>query len=263
MKRAGISRPFFACGCHGRANALKNNKLLFQKVVNPMSDIFREVDEALQREKASKFWKQYGPTLVLAAIVLVLATAATTGYRTWDTWRDKQETSKLVNAAEEKDTAAAMEKAAAGTRDGHKVVALLNAAGMHAGKKDFAKAADLYGQAASDGSAPQDLRDLANILYSRSALLAAGDRAPDYKTQIEKLLPIAKNNNSAFQLQAKLDAALLYGDGLKDYTAALDLLKSFEAKDGQDSLSEKATALKHVYEYEVSKAPAKTSSQQK
>ncbi len=227
-----------------------------------MSDIFREVDEALQREKASKFWKEYGPTLVLAAIVLVLATAVTTGYRSWDTWRNKQETAKLVIAAEDKDMAAAMEKAAADTRDGHKVVALLNAAGTHAGKKEFAKAAELYNQAASDSSAPSDLRDLATVLYSRSALLAADDKTPDYKAQVEKLLPIAKDNGSAFQLQAKLDAALLYGDGLKDYTAALDLLKGFDAEDGQDSLSEKATALKHVYEYEAAKAPAKTSSQQ-
>lgn len=228
-----------------------------------MSDIFREVDEALQREKASKFWKEYGPTLVLGAVVVVLATAATTGYQTWDTWRNKQETAKLVVASEDKDMAAAMEKAAADTRDGHKVVALLNAAGTHAGKKEFAKAAALYDQAARDSSAPSDLRDLATILQSRSLLLSAGDKAPDYKSHIEKLLPIAKNNGSAFQLQAKLDAALLYGDGLKDYTAALDLLKEFETKDGQNSLSEKATALKHVYEYEAAKVPAKTSSQQK
>ncbi len=226
-----------------------------------MSDIFREVDEALQREKASKFWKEYGPTLVLAAIVVVTATAITTGYRSWDTWRNKQETAKLVVATENEDMAAAMEKAAADTRDGHKVVALLNAARAHADKKEFAKAAALYDQAAADGSAPSDLRDLATILYSRADLLAAGDKAADYKAHIEKLLPVANNKNSAFQLQAKLDAALLYGDGLKDYTAALGLLKGFDAGNGQDSLSEKATALKHVYEYEVLKAPAKTSSQ--
>ena len=33
-----------------------------------MSDIFREVDEALSREKAAKFWKIYGPTLIGCAI---------------------------------------------------------------------------------------------------------------------------------------------------------------------------------------------------
>jgi hypothetical protein len=228
-----------------------------------MSDIFREVDEALSREKAAKFWKTHGPTLILAAIVLVLSTAATTGYRTWDSWRNKEETGKLVAAAEGKDMAAAMEKAAAATRSGHKAVALLNAASKHADKKEFAKAAELYGAVSTDGSAPDDLRDLATILHTRAAILASGEKTPDYKALLEKLLPIAQNSGSAFQLQAKLDAALLYGDGLKDYTSAVDLLKGFEAENGQDSLQEKATALNHVYSYELSKAPAKPTDQQK
>ena len=41
-----------------------------------MSDIFREVDEALNKEKAAQFWKNYGPTLLLAAVILVASTAA-------------------------------------------------------------------------------------------------------------------------------------------------------------------------------------------
>ena len=227
-----------------------------------MSDIFREVDEALSKEKAAKFWKDYGPTLIGAAVILVLSTAATTGYRTWDSWRNKEETSKLVAAAEDKDIATAMEKAATETRGGHKAVALLNAAGKHAEKKEFAKAAAIYTSLADDGSAPSDLRDLSVVLGSRATILAAGEKAPDYKALAEKLLPVAKNEGSAFHLQAKLDAALLYGDGLKDYTTALDLLKGFDAEGAADSLKEKATALKHVYEYEASKAPAKTSSPQ-
>ena len=40
-----------------------------------MSDIFREVDEALQRDKAEKFWKEYGNTLLMALVLLVIGTA--------------------------------------------------------------------------------------------------------------------------------------------------------------------------------------------
>ena len=54
-------------------------------------------------------------------------------------------------------------------------------------------------------------------------MLEQGNAAPDYKALAERLAPIARNDKSAFQLQAKLDAALLYGDGLKDY-----LIKSSE-----------------------------------
>lgn len=225
-----------------------------------MSDIFREVDEALQKEKAAKFWKEYGPTLIAAAVIVVLSTAATTAYRTWDSSRNKAETAKLVAAAEDKDIAVAMESAAADTRTGHKAVALMNAGGQHAQKKDFAKAADLYNSVASDKSAPDDLRDLASIYYVRSALL--NDPKTDAKTLLDRLLPVAKNEKSAFHLQAKLEAALLYGETLKDYTAALALLTGFDADKGTDSLQEKATALKHVYEYELAKDSAKTSSPQ-
>lgn len=227
-----------------------------------MSDMFREVDEALSREKAAKFWKSYGPTLIGCAIILVLSTAATTAYRTWDSSRNKEETSKLVFAAEEKDMATAMEQAATDTRDGHKAVALLNAAAKHAEKKEFAKAAELYNTVSADGAAPDDLRDLSSIFYVRSKLLEEGEAKLDYQALLDRLLPIAKNDKSAFHLQAKLEAALLYGETLKDYTSALDLLKGFDGDDATGSLQEKATALKQVYTYELAKS-SQTSTQKK
>ncbi len=226
-----------------------------------MSDIFREVDEALSREKAAKFWKIYGPTLIGCAIVLVLSTAITTAYRTWDSSRDEEETSKLVFAAEEKDMAAAMEEAAKDTRDGHKAVALLNAAAKHAEKKEFAKAAELYNSVSTDTSAPGDLRDLSSIFYVRSKLLEDGAKA-DNKELLDRLTPIAKNDKSAFHLQAKLEAALLYGEGLKDYTSALDLLKGFDGDEVTGSLQEKATALKQVYTYELAKSSQTSTAKQ-
>ena len=222
-----------------------------------MSDIFREVDEALQREKAAQFWKNYGPTLVLAAIVMVAATGITTAYRAWDSSRDQMETAKLVAASEQKDIAAAMEQAANDTRNGHKSVALLNAAAKYVDKKDFTKAAALYDGLSKDSAVPQDMRDLANIFYARAAVLAAGDQTPDYKALAERVAPAAQNGKSAFQQQAKLEAALLYGNGLKDYNKALEMLKGFDADSAGDSLNEKASALKHVYEYEVSKSAPK------
>lgn len=227
-----------------------------------MSDMFREVDEALSREKAAKFWKSYGPTLIGCAIILVLSTAATTAYRTWDSSRNKEETSKLVFAAEEKDMAAAMEDAAKDTRDGHKAVALLNAAAKHAEKKEFSKAGELYNTVSMDASAPGDLRDLATIFYVRSKLLEEGSAKPDTKALLDQVLPVAKNDKSAFQLQAKLEAALLYGEGLKDYTSALDLLKGFDGDDASGSLQEKATALKQVYTYELAKSSQTSTAKQ-
>ncbi len=225
-----------------------------------MSDIFREVDEALSREKASQLWKNYGPTLLMAAVVIVVSTAATTAYRTWDAWRDQQETSKIITAMESKDVSAALEAAAADTRSSHKALALMNAAAKSSVEKDFVKAATLYESVTSDSSAPDDLRDVAAIYGVRAQMLMK-DAAPDYNKLLEILLPVAQNSKSPFQLQAKLDAALLYGDGLKDYTKAIDLLKGLSESSAPDSLKEKATALQQVYAYELSQAKSSAPTQ--
>jgi hypothetical protein len=218
-----------------------------------MSDIFREVDEALQKEKVEKIWKEYGPVLITAAIVLVLSTAASVAYRTWDSNQNKQETARLVEAMNDTDLTAAMEKVAGETRRGHEGIALLTAAAKHAENKDFAKAADLYKQLIDDRSAPKMLSGLATVLYVRAVQLNAGE--VDYNALLEVVRPVAQDKKNPFQLQAKVEAALLYGDGLKDYTAALKLLEGFEKEAAPESLKEKALALKHVYEFESRQTP--------
>lgn len=220
-----------------------------------MSDIFSEVDEALKREKAAKFWEENGPTVILAVIVLIASTAFTTAYRAWDKWRDEAETQKLVAAQSADDLVVAYEEVANETRKGHEALALLTAGNAASEAKDFAKAAELYTQAADDSKNPANLRDLAAILSVRAIQLRDAGKDVDYKALANKLAPIAKNAKSAFQLQASLEAAVLHGDGLKDYKTALDLLAAFEDDKASGSLKEKADALKHVYEFENAKTP--------
>lgn len=221
-----------------------------------MSDIFREIDEAMQRDKAAKMWKEYGPTLLLAAVIMVLATAATTGYRAWKDSQNKEETAKIVTALEDKDTSAALEKAAQNTKGDYKAITLMNAASKKAEAKDFAKAAALYSSVAKDGSTPKDLRDLAVILNAR-AMIASG--ATGYKDLADNLAKIAKDNGSTFAAQARLEAASIYGSGLKDYKSAIDMLDGLKDTKAA-SLKEKADALRHVYSFEMANAtstPAK------
>ncbi len=217
-----------------------------------MSDIFREVDEALQKEKAARFWKENGPTIILAVVVLVLSTAATTAYKTWDLWRDHQETSKLIAAQNTADVNGYI-AAASETRKSHEAIALITAGNKAAEAKDFVKAAELYGQVSSNASAPSELRDLATILSVRAQGMTNSDDT-DYKGQLETLDAIAKNDKSPFQMQAKLEAALIEGSQLGDYAAALKRLEGFEEGGPAGSLEEKARALRHVFEYEQSKS---------
>jgi hypothetical protein len=227
-----------------------------------MTDIFREVDEALQQEKAARLWKEYGPTLVIAAFVLIAATGATTAFRAWSEGRNKDATGQLVAAMEQDKTAPdTLEKLSGELKGNHKTIALMNAAGKHAAEKDFGKAASLYEQVASDSGAAQELRDLAAILSLRAQQMTPDSK--NYKGWIEKLKPVAENKSSAFQLQAKLDAALLYGSGLKDYNAALKTLEGFDGEEVPASLKEKADALKRIYTYETAKPETANGTEQK
>ena len=141
-----------------------------------MADIFNEVDEALKQEKMQKLWAEYGSTVILAAVLLVLSTAAATGYKSWDARRDGQETARLIDALEGETPIADLEKISRDTRSGHKAVALLTAAGLHTEKGEFSQAAALYKQIFETGKGPADLLDLSiNTVGSR------------YRYAIEKL----------------------------------------------------------------------------
>lgn len=223
-----------------------------------MSDIFREVDEALQQEKLAKIWKEYGSTLILAAILLVVSTALTTVWVTWNHSRNATETARLVNAMEETDTAAqALQDIAEDTRSDHEAIALLSAAGMHADKGEYDQAAALYEQAYKDSSAERELRDLARILNVRSILATqkegeqkegTSETQPSAAALIEVLNPVLNNEKSPWQWPAKIDAALIAAHLEGDYKKAAAYLDGASQVTGlPPSLSTRATALWQLY----------------
>lgn len=52
-----------------------------------MSDIFREVDEDIRRERLGRIWKRIAPFVYVIAILVV---AGTGGYRAWEAWKSNQ-----------------------------------------------------------------------------------------------------------------------------------------------------------------------------
>jgi hypothetical protein len=62
-----------------------------------MSDIIREVDEELRRERLARIWQDYGVYIVAAAVALVLAVA---GFRAWQ-WYDARESARVGVRLEE------------------------------------------------------------------------------------------------------------------------------------------------------------------
>ncbi len=53
-----------------------------------MSDIFREVEEDVRRERLEKLWKQYGDYIIAGAAVLILGIA---GYKVWQHYELQQQ----------------------------------------------------------------------------------------------------------------------------------------------------------------------------
>ena len=52
-----------------------------------MTDLFREVDEELRRERLQRLWEAYGVYILSAALAIVLAVA---GWRAWEYWEAKR-----------------------------------------------------------------------------------------------------------------------------------------------------------------------------
>jgi hypothetical protein len=155
-----------------------------------MSDIFREVDEEVRRDKAEEFWKKHQNHIIAVALLIVLATA---GYRFWDYERLKaaQEAGAQFEQALQQDhdgkasdASAALSKIAADAPGGYKTLARLAQAGVLS-KSDPKGAIAAYDGLAQDASVDPLFQDAAKV---RAALLRIDDGQIDRaKTALEAL----------------------------------------------------------------------------
>jgi len=130
-----------------------------------VADIFHEVEEDLRRDQAAALWKKYGNYIIGGALVLVLAVAAPWGWQEYSTRKQLQASADFLSAAATADAAqrdAALSRLAS---DGGTYGVLsrfrLAESAIHAGDK--ARARNILGEIAKDGSADKPLRDLATI----------------------------------------------------------------------------------------------------
>src|SRR5580692_10167173 len=122
-----------------------------------MSDIFREVDEDVRRDKAAEFWKKY-QNYIIAAVVLVLL--ATGGWRLYD-WRRTEaaqaagarfeDALQLARTGKGGEADIAFAKLASDAPAGYAVLARLSSAADLA-KSDPARAIAAYDALADDTS---------------------------------------------------------------------------------------------------------------
>jgi hypothetical protein len=138
-----------------------------------MSDIFREVDEDVRRDKAAEFWKKNQTYIIAVAALIVLATA---GWRFYDYHRLQTaqaagaqfaQALELDRAGKAKEAADALAKIAAEGPSGYRLMARLSEAALQA-KADPTGAVASYDALAQDASIGPLFQETARL---RAALL--------------------------------------------------------------------------------------------
>ena len=167
-----------------------------------MSDILREVDEELRRERYQKLWERYGIYLVGAALVIVVAVA---GWRGWEWYQAREaaragarfETALELDAAGKQSEADEILAALATTAPrGYRTLVRFRIA-AELTQRDPAKGAAAYDALAEDGSVEAAFRDLARV----RAALALVDTAS--ASEIARRLDPLIAGNSAFKASAR------------------------------------------------------------
>jgi len=160
-----------------------------------VGDIFREIDEELRQERFDKLWRKYGKHVIALAVAVVIAVAAVSGWRQYQTSRRLDDGARfaaakaLLEDGKSEDARALF--AALGRESGtnYGVLARFHEAALRAGAGDVAGAAKDYEALAGDSDLDDTLRDLATIL---SAFVAVNGASGDVEAISARLGPMAE-----------------------------------------------------------------------
>lgn len=182
-----------------------------------MSDIFKEVDEEVQRDKVAMFFKKHGNLLGTLALLVVIGVG---GYRAWTYFEMKKaaEAGKAFEAAlaldseaKSADAKAAFEGMQKDAPAGYKTLVQFRLASDLA-KTDKAAGLKAFDALAADTTLDQNLRDLARL---RAGMLLP-DTTPLQEVQ-QRLEPLTASGQT-WRLSARealAAAALKAGDSVK------------------------------------------------
>jgi hypothetical protein len=145
-----------------------------------MSDIFREVDEDVQRDKVENLWKRYQTPVIVLAVLIVAGTGAWSYYKTEHTRQAEAANARFLAAVADADAGKTAEAVAAfdaiskNGPPGYATLARLRGAEELA-KTDKPKAIELLNALAEDkkvDSLTRQVADLRSALYT----MELGDR---------------------------------------------------------------------------------------
>jgi hypothetical protein len=155
-----------------------------------MTDIFRELEDDIRRDRLDRFWKNHGNKIIAAALVLVLAVAGWKGYE----WRTRvaaegaaaqfEEALRLSRDGKSEEAQAAFLALAAKAPASYGALGRLRAA-AELGGRDAEAGATAFDALAADTGLDADTRELARL---RAALLRIdGPQAAQARAALEPL----------------------------------------------------------------------------
>ena len=165
-------------------------------------NIIREIDEELRSDRARKLWRTFGPYVIGAAVLVVLAVAVNEGWSWWQNNNSSRSSDQFYSALEISDgtdTAAAqkaLDDVIAANHGGYPALARFREAALLAKGGKTAEAIAAY-DALSTSETNKYLRELALIL-SGSLLVDDGDVA-----KVEQRVGGMVNPNSVFRNAAR------------------------------------------------------------
>jgi len=203
-----------------------------------MSDeiVFREVDEALRRDRMQSAWRRYGPYVIGAAVAIVLLVAANEGWNWWQSTNAARSSDQFYAALDLEnggDLAGAQKSLDALIEQGsgqYPVLAKFKQAGLLYRQGDKDKALAAY-DALATNAGNQRLKETA-LLLAANVLVDKGD-VPGVKQRVDGLLaPDSPMRNAARETLglAQFKAGDLNGARDSFEAAINDPLSSNEAR---------------------------------
>jgi len=169
----------------------------------------QEIDEDFERQKMEALWKRYGGWVITFALAIVIVTAGTVTYNSWQSGKQQKATDELSAILNNPDTDTNKQIeilttfAAKNHGETQSTFALLHAASLASANSDAKKAVALYDQVANDNKADPAFRQLAD-LYSVQTQMDSSDPAV-----LEKRLQPLLADNAPFRYTAMEDAGYL------------------------------------------------------
>lgn len=208
-----------------------------------MSDIFKEVDDALKQEKVEAIWQKYGNLIIAGILLIIIGTGAYSFYGSWQTSVNEEKTAIIIELQENPDTFD-LSKLEALNAD-QKSLAQFYLAKDHIRAEEYQKAFDTFNVIRQNESANVNIRGLGSY-YARNMIIDG---------QIEgDLSSVPGFDNSIWNNHFKFQEALYLGSLEKKYEEAIKILDQVIIDTTKNqTLQQQAQQLKYVYEFDMQK----------